>query len=113
MKAMSKSSTLWVIFWLVMFGIVFFRWYTHSYSLSDPIDPTPIDCSHPEKLTDTAASRCERQAEYEQYKRDNPPSDEFPATNNCTVHCASGQPCGNGCISWNDTCHQPPGSACH
>jgi hypothetical protein len=30
----------------------------------------------------------------------------------CCRHCTNSQPCGNGCISWNFTCHQPPGCAC-
>ena len=30
----------------------------------------------------------------------------------CCKHCSAGKPCGNSCISRNNTCHQPPGCAC-
>lgn len=35
-----------------------------------------------------------------------------PAQRACCKVCRKGQPCGNSCISWNKTCHQPPGCAC-
>ena len=30
----------------------------------------------------------------------------------CCRHCTNSQACGNGCVSWNFTCHQPMGCAC-
>jgi hypothetical protein len=30
----------------------------------------------------------------------------------CCKVCKKGQACGNSCISWDKTCHQPPGCAC-
>ena len=30
----------------------------------------------------------------------------------CCKHCNNSQPCGNSCISFSKTCHQPPGCAC-
>lgn len=32
--------------------------------------------------------------------------------NYCCKVCKKGQACGNSCISWDKTCHQPPGCAC-
>lgn len=34
-------------------------------------------------------------------------------TAGCCMHCDKGQACGNSCISWDKTCHQPPGCACN
>ncbi|MGD0766139.1 MAG: hypothetical protein ABR978_07515 [Dehalococcoidia bacterium] len=34
-------------------------------------------------------------------------------TQGCCKVCTSGKACGNGCISKNYTCHQPPGCACN
>jgi hypothetical protein len=30
----------------------------------------------------------------------------------CCKICRKGQACGNSCISWDKTCHRPPGCAC-
>lgn len=30
----------------------------------------------------------------------------------CCKVCRKGQACGNSCISWDKTCHKPPGCAC-
>jgi hypothetical protein len=40
--------------------------------------------------------------------------EELPSydTVGCCKHCTTGQACGNSCISWNYTCHKPPGCAC-
>lgn len=39
-----------------------------------------------------------------------PPATE--ESQSCCKHCRNSQPCGNSCISWDKTCHQPPGCAC-
>jgi hypothetical protein len=38
--------------------------------------------------------------------------EETPARGSCCKVCKSSQACGNSCISWSKTCHQPPGCAC-
>lgn len=30
----------------------------------------------------------------------------------CCKHCRNSQACGDSCISWGKTCHQPSGCAC-
>lgn len=39
------------------------------------------------------------------------PANEEPAQE-CCVHCSTGKPCGDSCISQDQECHQPPGCAC-
>jgi hypothetical protein len=40
------------------------------------------------------------------------PNFQLIATEECCKICRKGQACGNSCISWSKTCHQPPGCAC-
>jgi hypothetical protein len=42
-----------------------------------------------------------------------PPAAVNTPTQGCCKYCATGKACGDGCISKNYTCHQPPGCACN
>ena len=42
-----------------------------------------------------------------------PPADSATPALTCCKYCTTGKACGNGCISKNYTCHQPPGCACN
>jgi hypothetical protein len=41
------------------------------------------------------------------------PTPTPPPPSTCTTVCTKGKACGNTCISKDDTCHTPPGSACN
>lgn len=42
-----------------------------------------------------------------------PPAAVDTPTQGCCKYCTTGKACGDGCISKNYTCHQPPGCACN
>jgi len=42
-----------------------------------------------------------------------PPAAADTPAQGCCKYCTTGKACGDGCISKNYTCHQPPGCACN
>jgi hypothetical protein len=111
-----KKNVAGIVFWIILALSVFiaiaFGKQIHNSLFagnSTSSDQPVIDCSHyGELMSDNDAHWCEQQWERQAMA----PSDAPAPPSNCTLHCASGKACGNGCISINEICHLPPGTAC-
>ncbi len=90
---------------------------TASSTCTATVTLTPVPTSIPENVsTLSAASTLIPYATTAQLIYVRPTLEDIPGRpasgDACCRHCTNSQPCGNGCISWNFTCHQPPGCAC-